>query len=174
MVFFSSVACSYASNVISAVVCLANTPGNSCLLCCCLSASTTTTTGIQPDGRNQHNVSRWFGMEGEAWCIFLHCIIHTTAIASRHATPTTTDIRRQFAANPPPCPFFDAHITYTHTTLHGNSSPYNHNNSMFYTPQLFSALGSSRQQALLTHVIIGVVNVVTTLVAVFTVDSLGR
>lgn len=35
-------------------------------------------------------------------------------------------------------------------------------------------MGSSRQQALLTHVIIGVVNVVTTLVAVFTVDSIGR
>lgn len=41
-------------------------------------------------------------------------------------------------------------------------------------PQLFSAMGSTRQQALLTHVIIGVVNVVTTLVAVFTVDSIGR
>jgi len=48
------------------------------------------------------------------------------------------------------------------------------NTIMFYAPQLFDALGSSRQQALLTHVIIGVVNVVTTLVAVFTVDSLGR
>jgi zinc transporter ZupT len=35
-------------------------------------------------------------------------------------------------------------------------------------------MGSTRQQALLTHVIIGVVNVVTTLVAVFTVDSIGR
>lgn len=41
-------------------------------------------------------------------------------------------------------------------------------------PQLFSAMGSSRREALLTHVIIGVVNVVTTLVAVFTVDSIGR
>lgn len=48
------------------------------------------------------------------------------------------------------------------------------NTIMFYAPQLFSAMGSSRQQALLTHVIIGVVNVVTTLVAVFTVDSIGR
>eukprot|EP00775_Hariotina_reticulata_P013342 gene13342-13470_t len=48
------------------------------------------------------------------------------------------------------------------------------NTIMFYAPQLFDALGSSRKQALLTHVIIGVVNVVTTLVAVFTVDSLGR
>lgn len=36
--------------------------------------------------------------------------------------------------------------------------------------QLFQAMGSGQQQALLTHVIIGVVNVVTTLVAVFTVD----
>jgi SP family xylose:H+ symportor-like MFS transporter len=41
-------------------------------------------------------------------------------------------------------------------------------------PQLFSTLGSSTNQALLTHVIIGAVNVVTTLVAVFTVDSVGR
>lgn len=48
------------------------------------------------------------------------------------------------------------------------------NTIMFYAPQLFSAMGSSRQQALLMHVIIGVVNVVTTLVAVFTVDSIGR
>jgi Sugar (and other) transporter len=36
---------------------------------------------------------------------------------------------------------------------------------MFYAPQLFSALGSSQREALQTHVIIGVVNVVTTLVA---------
>jgi hypothetical protein len=48
------------------------------------------------------------------------------------------------------------------------------NTIMFYAPQLFSTMGSNRQQALLTHVIIGVVNVVTTLVAVFTVDSIGR
>lgn len=48
------------------------------------------------------------------------------------------------------------------------------NSIMFYTPQLFSALGSGTSQALLTHVIIGVVNVVTTFVAVFTVDRLGR
>lgn len=45
---------------------------------------------------------------------------------------------------------------------------------MFYAPQLFSAMGSSRQHALLTHVIIGAVNVATTFVAVFTVDSIGR
>lgn len=45
---------------------------------------------------------------------------------------------------------------------------------MFYAPQLFDAMGSGRKQALLTHVIIGAVNVVTTFVAVFTVDSLGR
>jgi hypothetical protein len=45
---------------------------------------------------------------------------------------------------------------------------------MFYAPQLFSALGSSTSNALLTHLIIGAVNVGTTLVAVFTVDRLGR
>jgi hypothetical protein len=44
------------------------------------------------------------------------------------------------------------------------------NSIMFYAPQLFQSMGSGQQQALLTHVIIGVVNVVTTLVAVFTVD----
>lgn len=48
------------------------------------------------------------------------------------------------------------------------------NSIMFYAPQLFDAMGSGRRQALLTHVIIGAVNVVTTFVAVFTVDSLGR
>eukprot|EP00877_Chromochloris_zofingiensis_P002379 jgi/Chrzof1/12141/Cz06g22210.t1 len=48
------------------------------------------------------------------------------------------------------------------------------NSVMFYAPQLFSSLGSGMQMALLMHVIIGVVNVVTTFVAVFTVDSLGR
>lgn len=48
------------------------------------------------------------------------------------------------------------------------------NSIMFYAPQLFQTMGSGQKQALLTHVIIGVVNVVTTLVAVFTVDSLGR
>lgn len=48
------------------------------------------------------------------------------------------------------------------------------NSIMFYAPQLFDALGSGQSAALQTHVIIGVVNVVTTFVAVFTVDSLGR
>ena len=41
---------------------------------------------------------------------------------------------------------------------------------MFYAPQLFDAMGQGASQALLTHVIIGAVNVGTTLVAVFTVD----
>lgn len=48
------------------------------------------------------------------------------------------------------------------------------NTIMFWAPQLFSAMGSGRREALLTHVIIGAVNVGTTLVAVFTVDSIGR
>ncbi|GBF93250.1 hypothetical protein Rsub_05982 [Raphidocelis subcapitata] len=48
------------------------------------------------------------------------------------------------------------------------------NSIMFYAPQLFDAMGQGASQALLTHVIIGAVNVGTTLVAVFTVDSLGR
>lgn len=48
------------------------------------------------------------------------------------------------------------------------------NSVMFYAPQLFSSLGSGMQMALLMHVIIGVVNVVTTFVAVFTVDRWGR
>jgi hypothetical protein len=37
-------------------------------------------------------------------------------------------------------------------------------------PQLFDAMGQGESQALLMHLIIGAVNVVTTLVAVFTVD----
>lgn len=45
---------------------------------------------------------------------------------------------------------------------------------IYYAPQLFSAVGSSTQDALLTHVVIGGVNVVATLVAVFSVDRLGR
>ncbi|WIA37403.1 hypothetical protein OEZ86_014328 [Tetradesmus obliquus] len=48
------------------------------------------------------------------------------------------------------------------------------NSIMFYAPQLFDAMGSGRREALMTHVIIGAVNVATTFVAVFTVDSLGR
>ncbi|KAF8065876.1 STP13 [Scenedesmus sp. PABB004] len=48
------------------------------------------------------------------------------------------------------------------------------NSIMFYAPQLFDAMGSGRREALLTHVIIGAVNVATTFVAVFTVDRLGR
>ncbi|KAI8465114.1 MAG: general substrate transporter [Monoraphidium minutum] len=48
------------------------------------------------------------------------------------------------------------------------------NSIMFYAPQLFDAMGQGASQALLTHVIIGAVNVGTTLVAVLTVDRLGR
>ncbi|KAI8472941.1 MAG: general substrate transporter [Monoraphidium minutum] len=48
------------------------------------------------------------------------------------------------------------------------------NSIMFYAPQLFDAMGQGASRALLTHVIIGAVNVGTTLVAVFTVDWLGR
>ena len=44
------------------------------------------------------------------------------------------------------------------------------NSIMFYAPQLFDAMGQGASQALLTHVIIGAVNVATTLVAVCTVD----
>jgi len=44
------------------------------------------------------------------------------------------------------------------------------NSIMFYAPQLFDAMGQGPSQALLTHLIIGGVNVVTTLVAVLTVD----
>lgn len=44
------------------------------------------------------------------------------------------------------------------------------NSIMFYAPQLFDAMGQGASRALLTHVIIGAVNVGTTLVAVFTVD----
>jgi len=41
-------------------------------------------------------------------------------------------------------------------------------------PQLFDTLGSGQSWSLIVHCIIGAVNVVTTFVAVFTVDSLGR
>jgi hypothetical protein len=44
------------------------------------------------------------------------------------------------------------------------------NSIMFYAPQLFDAMGQGASNALRTHVIIGAVNVGTTLVAVFTVD----
>jgi hypothetical protein len=44
------------------------------------------------------------------------------------------------------------------------------NSIMFYAPQLFSAMGQGESQALLMHLIIGAVNVVTTLAAVLTVD----
>jgi hypothetical protein len=44
------------------------------------------------------------------------------------------------------------------------------NSIMFYAPQLFQSLGSGQQQALMMHVIIGVVNVATTIVALVSVD----
>lgn len=45
---------------------------------------------------------------------------------------------------------------------------------IFYAPQLFSSLGSGQDSALLSTIIIGAVNVVSTLVAVFLVDRVGR
>ena len=45
---------------------------------------------------------------------------------------------------------------------------------MFYVPVLFKSLGSGADAALLNTVIIGCVNVVSTLVAIFSVDRLGR
>jgi hypothetical protein len=45
---------------------------------------------------------------------------------------------------------------------------------MFYVPVLFSSLGSGHEAALLNAVIIGCFNVFATLVAIFTVDKLGR
>jgi len=48
------------------------------------------------------------------------------------------------------------------------------NSIMFYVPVLFSSLGSGHEAALLNAVIIGCFNVAATLVAIFTVDKLGR
>jgi len=45
---------------------------------------------------------------------------------------------------------------------------------MFYVPVIFNSLGSGRKASLLNTVIIGAVNVVSTFVAIFTVDRLGR
>ena len=45
---------------------------------------------------------------------------------------------------------------------------------IFYSPVLFSSLGSSQTTALLSTVIVGAVNVLATLVAVFGVDRFGR
>lgn len=45
------------------------------------------------------------------------------------------------------------------------------NSIMFYAPNLFESLGSSNSMSLITTCILGAVNVVTTFVAVFTVDS---
>ena len=45
---------------------------------------------------------------------------------------------------------------------------------MFYVPILFRSLGSGAESALLNTVIIGAVNVVATMVAIFSVDRLGR
>lgn len=45
---------------------------------------------------------------------------------------------------------------------------------IFYSPVLFSSLGSSQSEALLSTVIVGAVNVLSTLVAVFGVDYFGR
>jgi len=48
------------------------------------------------------------------------------------------------------------------------------NSIMFYVPILFKSLGSGSESALLNTVIVGAVNVIATLVAIFTVDRLGR
>jgi sugar porter (SP) family MFS transporter len=48
------------------------------------------------------------------------------------------------------------------------------NSVIFYSPQLFSSLGASGSAALLNTVIIGAVNVLTTLVAIWLVDRAGR
>ena len=45
---------------------------------------------------------------------------------------------------------------------------------IFYAPQLFKSLGSSSDDSLLSTVIIGAVNVVSTFVAILLVDRLGR
>lgn len=45
---------------------------------------------------------------------------------------------------------------------------------IFYSPVLFASLGSSQSEALLSTVIVGAVNVLSTLVAVFGVDYFGR
>ena len=45
------------------------------------------------------------------------------------------------------------------------------NSVIFYAPQLFESLGSGTEMALLTTVIIGAVNVGTTLVAMVSVDK---
>lgn len=41
---------------------------------------------------------------------------------------------------------------------------------MFYAPQIFNSLGSGRTSSLLSAVIIGAINAVSTLIAIFTVD----
>jgi sugar porter (SP) family MFS transporter len=48
------------------------------------------------------------------------------------------------------------------------------NSVIFYAPQLFSSLGAGSEAALLNTVIIGAVNVLSTLVALYLVDRLGR
>lgn len=45
---------------------------------------------------------------------------------------------------------------------------------MFYVPVIFNSLGSGKSAALMNTCIIGAVNVVATLVAIFTCDKLGR
>jgi hypothetical protein len=44
----------------------------------------------------------------------------------------------------------------------------------FYAPQVFLATGASTSNALLSSVIIGLVNVAATIVAILAVDRLGR
>ena len=45
---------------------------------------------------------------------------------------------------------------------------------LYYAPEIFKNVGSGTESALLQSVVIGVVNVVFTIVAIWTVDSLGR
>ncbi len=45
---------------------------------------------------------------------------------------------------------------------------------VFYAPVIFSSLGMGQNSSLLSSVIVGVVFVVTTVVAVLTVDKFGR
>ena len=93
----------------------------------------------------------------------LEDILEAVSVAQSIKRPATTIFRRRYW--PQLCISIMIPIFQQWTGI---------NAIMFYAPQLFQSLGSSTNAALLNTVVIGAVNVGSTVVAILAVDRLGR